>query len=138
MASVKLKRWKDLFDNNLEYSDLNIETIKKALSSIDLTEIELPDCLVSYSATKNLYIVVTSDLGLCGSYNYNIFKKLDPILKDDDEILLIGRKGYLHYKNFKGKIYDEYSDITDTFTYDDVKKIRHLILGCIQQKSTAV
>lgn len=128
VSSVKLKKWKDLFDNNYEYANLNICVIRKALSNIEFNSKNLPDVLKEFNSNKTLYIVVTSDLGLCGSYNYNIFKKLDPILSDEDELLLIGKKGYYHYKDFKGKIYDDFIGITDTFTYEDVKSIRHLII----------
>ena len=40
-----------------------------------------------------LYILITSDLGLCGAYNSNICRYLAGQLKPQDKILVFGQKG---------------------------------------------
>lgn len=42
---------------------------------------------------NTLYILVTSDLGLCGAYNTNVCKYLVSQLKPQDKILVFGQKG---------------------------------------------
>lgn len=133
VASVKLKRMKDIFDANLNYTNELKDVLYKTLSYYDFNSKKLPDCLKKYNSSNKLYIVVTSTLGLCGSYNYSIFKYLKDILKEGDEILIIGEKGYIHYKNFKNKVYDDYKNLFLNLTYNNVKSLRHFIFKIYKQ-----
>ena len=49
---------------------------------------------------KKLYILISSTLGLCGSYNYNLFEKIDSEYDKEDDILILGNKGKNHYKDY--------------------------------------
>ena len=48
---------------------------------------------------NNLYVVMTSSLGLCGSYNNNICRVIKTILKPYDRVVMIGQKGKKYFKN---------------------------------------
>ena len=48
---------------------------------------------------NNLYIVMTSSIGLCGSYNNNICRAIKAILKPHDHVVMIGQKGKKYFKN---------------------------------------
>lgn len=48
---------------------------------------------------KKLYVIITSTLGLCGSFNINIAKHLLSVLKNDDDIYVIGNQGFNYLKN---------------------------------------
>jgi F-type H+-transporting ATPase subunit gamma len=130
VASVKLKRWRTLFDNDQLYYNGMEEVMKKLLENITVKEINsLPSVLSSYpDSTKKLYIVVTSTLGLCGGYNYNLYRKLNEVLQDDDEILFIGNKGYLHYKNAANPLHLEYINLLEDFSYDNIRMFRHQLV----------
>lgn len=127
VASVKLKRLKSLFDTNNLYYEQMKDILYKTLSYFDLKSHKLPDCLKQYDSNKNLYIIVSSTLGLCGSYNFEIFNKLEDILTKDDELLVIGEKGIMHFKNFENKMYDDFKMLLLNFTYNNVKNMRHFI-----------
>ncbi|MCQ2956684.1 MAG: F0F1 ATP synthase subunit gamma [Mycoplasmoidaceae bacterium] len=47
---------------------------------------------------RNLYILCTSDLGLCGPFNSNICKFLMEKLKPEDKIIVFGQKGVSYLK----------------------------------------
>ena len=47
---------------------------------------------------SNLYIICTSDLGLCGPYNNNVCKHLMNEIKPDDKIIVFGVKGASYLK----------------------------------------
>ncbi|MCQ3915262.1 MAG: F0F1 ATP synthase subunit gamma [Mycoplasmoidaceae bacterium] len=47
---------------------------------------------------QDLYILCTSDLGLCGPFNNNICKFLIGMLKPQDKILVFGQKGVSYLK----------------------------------------
>lgn len=129
VASVKLKRWKVLFDNNKLYDDNIRSTLIDVLKSISISEqAKLPAILTSYPTKRKLYIIVTSTLGLCGGYNYNIYKKLNEVLTEQDDILFIGNKGYLHYKNGKNFQFTDHIDLMSEFNFENVKSFRHYLV----------
>lgn len=47
---------------------------------------------------KDLYILCTSDLGLCGPYNNNVCKHLISQLRPQDKVLVFGQKGVSYLK----------------------------------------
>ena len=51
------------------------------------------------NSNKKLYVIITSTLGLCGSFNINIAKHLLSVLKNDDDIYVIGNQGFNYLKN---------------------------------------
>ena len=84
VATAKLKKWKDKMENNILYLSQIQNIISLCLSGVELDDI--PE-LKKYKSDSTLYIVVTSSLGLCGGYNYNIFKFLNgKINKNDKEL----------------------------------------------------
>ena len=84
------------------------------------------------TSKSNLYIVFSSSLGLCGSYNYNIFEILDDKINENDYLIIIGNKGKIHYKNFKNIIdlnlnessYDEMNELLTEYILDNFAKGR--------------
>lgn len=102
IASVKTKRNKDLFDA----SSLSSKKCFSICSSLFSSCKKEPYYIKQNEGNKTLYIVITSDLGLCGGYNGNIFRYFDPIYnKDNDELIIFGSKGKSHYHQEKGFIH---------------------------------
>ena len=128
VASVKYQRWKKYFEENKAYITGMNQTMLRTLAGVDFYEAGKPNILTSYNKDKTLYIVVTSTLGLCGAYNYNLFKALDPVLKKQDELFFIGTKGLSHYNNKDFKKHTDYVDLLDNFTYSAVRRMRHQIV----------
>lgn len=99
IASVKTKRNKDFFDA----SSLSSKKCFSICSSLFSSCKKGPYYIKKNEGNKTLYIVITSDLGLCGGYNGNIFRYFDPIYnKDSDELIVFGSKGKSHYHQEKG------------------------------------
>ena len=124
VATVKLKKWKDKMENIISYLDELNEIISNCSSATSEEVIELTHF---DNAKGNLYIVVTSSLGLCGGYNYNLFKFLNPKLTKDDKILVIGTKGLSKYKNDGQDLDDEYVTFLDKFDYSKVLELNKII-----------
>lgn len=138
VASVKYQRWKRMYDENAAYTIEMQNTLERTLASIDFSDVSKPDLLSGFENTeKNLYIIVTSSLGLCGSYNYNLFKEIDPQLKEGDELFLLGQKGLVHYQNKSYKLYTGYLDIQEKFTYSAVRRMRHEIIRLYRKEKYA-
>lgn len=138
VASVKYQRWKRMYDENAAYTIEMQNALERTLASIDFSDVSKPDLLSGFENTKkNLYIIVTSSLGLCGSYNYNLFKEIDPQLKEGDELFLLGQKGLVHYQNKSYKLYTDYLDIQEKFTYSAVRRMRHEIIRLYRKEKYA-
>ena len=126
VSTVKLKQWKGRMIAYKDYINEINETVDILLSYSKRKDI--PFMNINAEATKNLYLVVSSTLGLCGSYNNNIFKVSDVAITKDDEAIILGGKGLAHYKNGEFTSipgYDEYS-INDKAM---VNKITNYILN---------
>ena len=114
VSTVKLKKWKNKMLATKDYS-LRIDEIAKMVFS-NVEESKNPFFQVNNKADKNLYIVLSSSLGLCGSYNNNIFHLADAQIKENDEAIILGKKAISHYKNgafSKIEDFKEYSSIKD-------------------------
>ena len=91
VSTSKLKRCRDLFDKNSVYTKETLELVQNVLSQIKDSENQY---LVKKDIDSKLYIVVTSNLGLCGGYNSNILALVkEKIDIDKDYVITIGTKG---------------------------------------------
>ncbi len=121
VATVKLKRWKENMENTLFYLR-NLEEIVFSCSCSDKNREEIPE-LKTFESESRLFVVVTSCLGLCGGYNYNIYKYLDGELKDGDKIMIVGTKGYSHYVNEEIDLDTRYLNLSDKFDYPKITEL---------------
>ena len=97
VSSVKLRTWKSKMIANKRYA---LEVKKASDCVFDyLTDVDNVLVKGNKEAQKNLYIVVTSSLGLCGAYNSNIFKLVESTIKKDDDAIILGKKGTIHFVN---------------------------------------
>ena len=98
IASVKMKRSRDQFDASSLSKDKCIDMLSSVFASIKKT----PYFCLPNDKTNTLYIIISSDLGLCGGYNSNVFKLFDSLYKENDEIITFGSKAISHYEESKG------------------------------------
>ena len=93
VSSVKLQKERDRFEKNKFYVDKMKHMIASiAENSQNLNSIYLNE---STHVKKIGYIVITSDRGLCGGYNQNVFKEVMRIRNRnlDETYFALGRKG---------------------------------------------
>ena len=96
VSTVKLKRWKAKMLSNKDYASKIDEIAETVFSSIENSKNPF---FQDRKADKNLYIVLSSSLGLCGAYNNNIFRVADAKIKDNDDAIILGNKAISHYKD---------------------------------------
>ncbi len=76
---------------------------------------------------KQTLVLVTSDRGLCGSFNSNLIRKAQVWLTDKDpekiELLLIGKKGHDFYKKRPWPIIGLYKDWLGNLDYARAREI---------------
>ena len=120
VSTVKLKKWKNKMLANKEYALRIDEIARMVFSSVE--ESSNP-YFTKKNADKNLYIVLSSSLGLCGAYNSNIFRLADAKISEKDDAIILGNKAISHYKNgvFNHiETFKDYSNVSDTKMIDSI------------------
>ena len=73
------------------------------------------------------YLVITSDRGLAGGYNSNIFKLLQQELEgrqpDEYKVYMIGSKGFDFARRLGIAVENQYAFVPDDIKYQDIKPI---------------
>jgi len=78
-------------------------------------------------------IIVTSDRGLCGSYNTNIILQAESFLKrtkNNTKLVLLGKKGFDYFKKRDWEILDKIVDLGGKLEYKRIEEITNQITGC--------
>lgn len=126
VSSVKLRTWKSKMIANKRYADEILSTANSVLGY--LKDVDSPFINGNPKANKNLYVVVSSSLGLCGAYNTNIFKLSDAKIKKEDDAIILGKKGLIHFANNEFRKLDDFNDFESIKNTSMVKSLaRHLI-----------
>ena len=99
VAAARLKRAQDRVQAARPYAE-KMEQMMRQLSAAG-ADVEHP--LLEVREEKNIAVlVITSDRGLCGSYNTNLFRTAMAFLKPRDpetvKLLLLGRKGHQFFR----------------------------------------
>ena len=113
VSTVKLKKWKNKMLANKEYASHIDEIAKTVLANVEKSNNPF---FKERNSDKNLYIVLSSSLGLCGAYNNNIFRLADAKIKDKDDAILLGNKAISHYQNGQFRrieTFKEYSGVSN-------------------------
>ncbi len=96
IATTKLKTWKQSMLESRLYAEKLVEVVQTNLHHESLKN------SVFFKVDKQLptlYLVITSNLGLCGPYNYNILNELTKRVNPKDSIIAIGEKSIRFLKN---------------------------------------
>jgi len=114
VATAKLRKTRIKLEVNSKYNSYFDRAINRVLDSFPA---EIYNVYTHGNESKNkLYIVLTSDSGLCGGFNSNIVNNTILELAKDREnslILLVGQKGRPYFKRNKYEAVAEFIDIPD-------------------------
>ena len=125
VATVKLKKFK----NKMEANQFYVREIENIISHLfGVLDDSENVYLKPGKGEKNLVVVINSNLGLCASYNSNIFNFVNANLnKDEDELMTIGIKGEVNYERAGFSLNKEYSFLNEKLEYSDVVKLGRLL-----------
>ena len=125
IATVKTKRLKDAFEKSNFYIE-EYQNLMAMLFSHDKETMSHYGCL-NKGDLPTLYIVISSNMGLCGAYNSNLFKYADSIIKPTDYIVPIGAKATHHYERNE-KYLNIVGDFMEADLDLDMEKLRSFCL----------
>lgn len=123
VATSKLRKVRNELANNEKYNELSKDIVDVVVSN-------LPEGYESIYCTERkgdkLYIVLTSDTGLCGGYNNNVIAYLKEVLDNEsgtEKIVLVGSKGLSYMSKYSLNTFNEYVSIPDIPTISEINKI---------------
>lgn len=123
VATSKLRKTRNQLEQSKPYYTNVAQTVAEILAnckgnndSVYLVE--------NKGIEKEVFIVIASSLGLCGSYNANIFKEIKDAIKPGDYVYSIGSKATSYLlKNHQGVTDHKFDDLNTTFDFTDVTKL---------------
>jgi F-type H+-transporting ATPase subunit gamma len=111
VSAAKLKKAQDRMSNIKPYSQALNATIQNLLPNINHSEIKLTKQFSEKQ--KTLIVAITSNRGLCGGFNANIFKKAKELKNEDIEVLSIGKKSADLFSRNQYRVIKTENDILD-------------------------
>lgn len=130
VSSIKSRKLANEFRNNTDFYNELVELFNNALyvdkfdpkNKIDSIYLQNTD-----KTDKVLYIIMMSNLGLCGSYNSEIYKFFKTVAKKEDEVVYIGKKCYSFFKN-EYKFFDQFVDIGSKRDPEDINLLTQYLI----------
>ena len=122
VSASKLKQAQLAISNYISFIDKIEEIVANLVSSGDVKH----PLLEERSGDRTCYIIITSERGLAGPFNSNIYKMLAGVIKDGDSVLPYGGRGYNYCKNKYSMLVDKPVILRDDVRFDDI--IESLVL----------
>lgn len=138
VSAAKLRKAQTAIQNMRPYANKMQEILNHVLASVG--EEVNSDYVRDHQQGQVLLVLITSDKGLCGSFNSNLIKRAKYLIENDYKeeaeqgkvtIMGIGKKGYEYYKSkYKLPMIGDYRDLFLDFTYQNsVEAAEHIMQG---------
>jgi F-type H+-transporting ATPase subunit gamma len=128
VAAAKLRRAQEKIISARPYVFKMNEIFNHLISNTDSSIYPL---MQQREVKNKLYIVISSDRGMCGSFNTNIIKYASSVVKDsavNSYILSIGKKSSDYFRKNKYNILENYNHISFSITFEIINKIVNIIV----------
>lgn len=111
VSSVKMKKAQNQAIEGRVYRDFLDSIMKKIMAKTDIDDAAIMSLInVPESAKKDLCIVISSNKGLCGSFNAHLFKKIVTVVNADEcDVVSVGKKGADFFTRFGMHIAADFS-----------------------------
>lgn len=129
VAAAKLRRAQERIMQMRPYSKKLTAIIQNVSADVNAAEVENHYAEVR-EVNKVLIVVISSDRGLCGAFNSNVFKYTKALIVEkyanvegagDLTILPIGRKAYDHFKKRGYSVIKDYYQLFSNLDFPHVK-----------------
>lgn len=122
VATVKLKKFKNTMEKNQFYVKEMENIISDLFAALDVEE-NIP-YIHKNEGKKDLILVINSNLGLCASYNSNVFSFVKQNIDKSSTVLMpIGLKGEINYAKEGFEIIKDYVSLNEKLDYDETLKL---------------
>ena len=135
VSAAKLKKAQDSITATLPYSNKLSELVRNISASIDA--IDSNPLFVKREVKSLLFVVITSNKGLCGGFNSNIIKEVYNISSEygskRPDLLTIGKKGDDILKK-KFNVISSHNELYEDFSYNNVRTIASKIMDLYKEE----
>lgn len=128
ISSVKVRQIQNGFNARLTFLN-DLKEVLNIIGNASYPTSTNPLLKGYKDASRTLYIVVSSSLGLCGSYNYNVIRYFENIFKNDDEVITIGDK--IDKEVIKDQniiLYSDFKEVLNNLTMSNCRVLQKFIL----------
>lgn len=127
VAASKMKRAVNATLSSRLYANYSWELLTSLSGKLD--EITHPFFTENTQGGKSLVVLITSNRGLCGSYNSQAIKKSLTLLKDNGnfDIITVGKKGDSSMRRVGQNIIASFVEIPDNATLSDIRPLSEII-----------
>jgi len=128
VATAKLRKSRKRLEVNKKYTLSFDETMEEIVKSFEGNS----PYKMGNGSKKVLYVVITSDSGLCGGFNSTIINMAQDIIppnREDFLLIVVGQKGRVFFSKNNYKTEAEYVDMPDLPTNKDGRIIADHILS---------
>lgn len=116
VSASKLKQAQKAIENYMTF----IEKIEDIISNLVSSGECLHPLLEQRDGNRTCYIIVTSERGLAGPFNNNIYKTLSSVITSNDFVLPFGGRGFNYTKNKYNCLTNEAIILRDDVRFDDI------------------
>ncbi|MCW8331482.1 F0F1 ATP synthase subunit gamma [Photobacterium sp. SDRW27] len=123
VAASKMRKTQDAMESSRPYA----QTMRKVIGHIALGSLEYKHPYLEEREAKRVgYIIVSTDRGLCGGLNINLFKQaMNDIQGWSDkgaevDLALVGAKATAFFNNYGGNVVAQVSGLGDSPTVDEL------------------
>lgn len=129
IASTELTKQRRLMDNNKEYAIAFEQLLDFALKNNESDSVYLNE----NEGKPAFLIVFTSDMGMCGSYNANVFRILKDKIHENDHVVMIGFKGCSWARARDISIETELMNLNNDIAYQEFSSVLEKALRLFEQ-----
>lgn len=131
IASIKLKKIQKTFFPFKTYLNSIKEILNLLLNNHDfLITMNNLEYFKQRNTDKKIVMIISSDKGLCGAYNTNLFnffeKKYD---RNKVKLITVGRKAYYYFYKRNYAILGNFEKIPDVPTFEFCRKINEFVIN---------
>lgn len=119
VAAAKFKKNQQTISSIRSYS----ERLNFFIATILQRNIDLNHVFFDVKEGKSLYVIVTTDRGLCGGFNQNVYKFINNLIEPGQDILVVGGKGISHYKRANFSVINNYRDLSEKINENSLQKL---------------
>ena len=132
VAAAKLRRAQQRVEDARPYN-AKLDLILSHLAAASSEDISHPYFEEREIIKKKTLVVVTSDRGLCGSYNANVLRRANKWLEDNKdfeiELVTVGKKTHDFFKRSEYDIIGNFVDWGGVLDYDKTREMVKLLTG---------
>lgn len=129
ISAVKMRRAVERALAMRPYAQSALSVLHRVTEAVRLEQHPL---LVERPVKRALYIVITSNRGLCGSFNTQVLKKLRETRVEDRDreavFVTLGKKGEQAVRRMKGEILASFTDVFDYPRVTDMRSVTRVML----------